>query len=150
MANAKLALPKSGGETGALGRLVEGTMGGSLSAAADGTLYVRLARARDGAEFVLRISRDKWHPILPPSYGFVDPATLRDGGPGCWPDDGQQAFKTQCDPPWICMPGTAEYEDHHTRYWFDSARDSICQTVMHIFSRINGAGGVGGGAGAPQ
>ena len=39
------------------------------------------------------------------------------------------------------MPGTVEYWDRHSDYWFNSKRDSICQTAMHIFSRINGAGG---------
>ena len=141
MVDAELALARRDGETKAIERLVKDAMGGCLSVAADGTLYARLARASDGAEFVLRISCDEWHPLRPPSYGFVDPVTLRDGGPGCWPDDGQQAFKTQCDPPWICMPGTVEYWDHHSDYWFNSKRDSICQTLMHIFSRINGADG---------
>ena len=38
------------------------------------------------------------------------------------------------------MPGTVEYRDNHSRYWFDSKRDSICQTVLHIFTRINSRG----------
>ena len=138
MVDAVLALAKREGEIRALRSLVEGELGGSLSVAADGTLYVRLARARDGAEFVLRISCDEWHPIYPPSYGFVDPVTLADDGPGCWPDDGQQAFKTQCDTRWICIPGTSEYRNNHADYWFVPWRDSICQTVMHISARING------------
>lgn len=137
MVGAELDRASSGDEAGALRRLVEGELGGRLDMAADGTLYARLARARDGAEFVLRISRDKWHPIRPPSYGFVDPDTLADGGPGCWPDDGQMAFKTERGPRWICMPGTVEYRNNHSLYWFDSKRDSICQTVLHIFARIN-------------
>ena len=143
MVDAALALAKREGEIRALRSLVEGELGGRLSVAADGTLYVRLARARDGAEFVLRISCDEWYPIHPPSYGFVDPDTLADGGPGCWPDDGQQAFKTKYDPRWICIPGTIEYRDHHSDYWFVPWRDSICQTVMHIFGRINGQKGAG-------
>ena len=137
MVDAVLALAKREGEIRAIRSLVEGELGGRLSVAADGTLYVRLGRARDGAEFVLRVSCDECHPIYPPSYGFVDPDTLADGGPGCWPDDGQQAFKTKCDPRWICIPGTKEYRNNHSNYWFDSKRDSICQTVLHIFGRIN-------------
>ena len=140
MTGAELAMSGRDGEADALRRLVEGELGGRLDVAADGTLYARLARARDGAEFVLRIARAELHPLRPPSYGFVDPATLADSGPGCWPDDGQQAFKTECDPRWICMPGTVEYRDNHSRYWFDSKRDSICQTVLHIFARINSRG----------
>ena len=138
MVDAELALARRDGEIRALRRLVEGEMRGGLSVADDGTLYARLARARDGAEFVLRISCGSTYSLRPPSYAFVDPGTLADGGPGCWPDDGQDAFKTRCDPRWICIPGTFEYRDHHSDYWFVPWRDTICQTVMHIFSRING------------
>ena len=137
MTDAKIDVARCDGESDALRRLVKGELGGRLDVATDGTLYARLAQARDGAEFVLRIASAGWHPMRPPSYGFVDPATLADSGRGCWPDDGQQAFKTECNPRWICMPGMVDYRDNRSIYWFDSKRDLIFQTALHAFARIS-------------
>lgn len=129
------------GQVERLDRLVSECVGGGRVAVDGRTVYVRLPGRPNGADFMLRVRCDEWYPIHAPSYDFVDPITLKDGGIEFWPDDGDNAFRTLERHPWVCLPGTVEYRNHHSNYWYNPRRDSICQIVFHILQRIAGREG---------
>ena len=124
------------GQAEKLDRLVTEGAGGGRVAVDGRNIYVRLPGRPDGGDFVLRVRCGEYYPIFAPSYTFVDPATLEEGGREFWPDDGHGMFKTHERPPWVCLPGTFEYWSNHSYCRYDPWRDSICQTVFHISRRI--------------
>lgn len=66
---------------------------------------------------------------------------LVDSGPGCWPDDGQRAFRTLRDPRWICMPGTIGHGRHHPGRWFDTKMVPVPDDPAHPRPHQRGGGG---------
>ena len=102
----------------------------------DGATILLYMWGSGGRKFLLRISCGADYPMDPPSYAFLDPHTGDDAGVECWPEDGNTAFKTDENPPWMCVAGTLEYRQHHPDHRFDPNVHSICQTVAHISRRI--------------
>lgn len=102
----------------------------------DGAIIFVHMTGRGGRKFLLRISCGTDYPMNPPSYAFLDPSTGDDAGVECWPEDGNEAFKTYENPPWMCVAGTLEYMQHHPDHRFDPNVHSICQTVAQISRRI--------------
>lgn len=102
----------------------------------DGAIIFVHMTGRGGRKFLLRISCGADYPMNPPSYAFLDPSTGDDAGVECWPEDGNEAFKTYENPPWMCVAGTLEYMQHHPDHRFDPNVHSICQTVAQISRRI--------------
>jgi hypothetical protein len=76
------------------------------------TLFIGFVRPQDGRELMLRLRCDGW-PARLPSVDFVNPVSRVDEGSAVWPSDGEQAFKTNSQPRFICLPGSLEYQNSH-------------------------------------
>lgn len=101
------------------------------------TILMTIERRNSGRKYRLRIECGEAFPNKAPEYLFVNPSTGKDDDASCWPDDGQESFKTNETPRWICTRGTAAYSSHHTEYQYNAKRDTVGQTVFHIMQRIN-------------
>jgi hypothetical protein len=102
-------------------------------------VYIYLSRNSDNRKFLLKIVCDGEFPLEPADYTFVNPATKQDDGMEFWPNDNQDAFKTNDQNlRWICIAGTREYKKHHSDHQFNSKINSLAQTTFHIFRQING------------
>lgn len=102
------------------------------------TIYINLLRKSDKKEFLLKCICDGEFLIQPADYVFVNPETKTDEGKEYWPDDGQEAFKMNENPRWICIAGTREYKKRHSDHQFSPTFHTLAQTVFHIFRQING------------
>lgn len=102
------------------------------------TIFVTITCANSEQRYRLKIECGEAFPARPPEYLFVNPATREDDGESCWPDDGQQSFKTGELPRWICIQGTAAYASRHAEYQYNATRDTINRVVFQIMRRING------------
>ena len=104
----------------------------------DRTILTTIECRSSGQKYHLRIKCGEAFPSKAPEYLFVNPSTGKDDNASYWPDDGQQSFKTNESPRWICIRGTAAYSLHHTEYHYNAKRDTIGQTTFHIMRGING------------
>jgi len=102
-------------------------------------IYIYLTRKSDSKKFLLKIVCDGEFPLEPADYFFVNPDTKQDDSIEFWPNEGQDAFKTENqNPRWICLAGTREYKKHHSEHQFNPKTNSLAQTTFHIFRQING------------
>lgn len=102
------------------------------------TILATITSRHGGRKYRLRIECGEAFPAKPPDCRFVNPETGTDDDALHWPDDGQQFFKTNEHPRWICIRGTAAYSSRHTECRYDPGRDTVNQTTFHITRRING------------
>lgn len=103
------------------------------------TVYIYLPKKSDNKKFLLKIVCDGEFPLEPADYVFINPITKQDNGLEFWPNDGQDAFKTENQNlRWICLAGTREYKKHHLEHQFNPKVNSLVQTTFHIFKQING------------
>lgn len=121
-----------------LEQMADGGAGIGEIEAAGRAILVTITCANSKRGYRLKIECGNDFPARPPEYMFVNPATREDDGKACWPDDGQQSFKTDGEPRWICIQGTAAYASHHAEYQYSARRDTVNRVVFQIMRRING------------
>jgi len=100
-------------------------------------VYVTLTRAKDGKKHTVRLRCDNGYPIVAPSVTFVDPADFKVEGVQFWPDDGERAFKRQPVPPFLCIPGTREYYEHHREVQIVPKDVSLPKIVADLVTMMN-------------
>jgi hypothetical protein len=100
-------------------------------------IYVTLTRAKDGKRHTIRLRCDNGYPITAPSVTFVSPEDFKIEGVQFWPDDGERAFKRTSSPPFICIPGTREYYEHHREVQVAPRDVSLTKIVAELVTMMN-------------
>jgi hypothetical protein len=100
-------------------------------------VYVTLTRAKDEKKYTIRLRCDNGYPLTAPSVTFVSSENFKAEGVQFWPDDGEQAFKRKSSPPFICIPGTREYYEHHREVQVGLRDVSLAKIVTELVTMMN-------------